>query len=454
MSLESGELRLDAAGLTYHFGRTLMGAVDLAGLKALPLAATAEAFAALVTSGESKGMSEDVWWPRLGDDAGNGQASLDAAQAWGEAARSADLVISVGIGGSYLGNRVLRDVLFGTRAQALPREIRGGPVLHFAGQHLDPLEARQLIELVKAQAPKRVALLAISKSGTTTETLATTLSLLESLTSAGFPPEFAALTAPGSILAELVDESGGTLIPFPEGIGGRWSVLTSVGIATAAATGVDTAALLQGAKDTRDALLAAAPEENPALIYAALHHLHAQGGRRGAVFMPYSERLRSISDWYVQLLAESLGKAEDRSGTTVNAGRTPIVAVGTTDMHAQTQLHQGGPHDKTVTTLDVLDWGTPSSADLVPERAAAGKLAGKCFAELNTLAREANEEALASDGRPSDTWLLDRIDARTLGGLLYTLMATVAYEGELLDVCAYDQPGVEAYKSIMRARLP
>ena len=92
-------------------------------------------------------------------------------------------------------------------------------------------------------------------------------------------------------------------------------------------------------------------------------------------------------------------------------------------------------------------------ADRVPDVPAAGKLAGKLFSELNTLAREANEEALASDGRPSDTWLLDRLDAETLGGLLYALMATVAYEGELLGVCAYDQPGVEAYKSIMRARL-
>jgi glucose-6-phosphate isomerase len=169
--------------------------------------------------------------------------------------------------------------------------------------------------------------------------------------------------------------------------------------------------------------------------------------------MPYAERLRCVSEWYVQLLAESLGKARTRQGGIPAGIRTPIVAVGTTDMHAQTQLHQEGPHDKTVTTLDVADWGPAETADRVPDDPTARALAGRPFAELNTLARVANEEALFGSGRPSDAFVLDRIEPRTLGGLLYLLMASVAYEGELLDVCTYDQPGVEAYKKIMRERL-
>jgi glucose-6-phosphate isomerase len=167
--------------------------------------------------------------------------------------------------------------------------------------------------------------------------------------------------------------------------------------------------------------------------------------------------LKCISEWYVQLLAESLGKKLDRNAKVVHSGRTPIVAVGTTDMHAQTQLHQEGPRDKVVTTLDVLDWGPATDADRVPsevvDHPAAKKLRGRTFAELNAIARESNEEALASDGRPSCAVVLDRLDAKNLGALLYFFMATVAYEGELLDVCAYDQPGVEAYKKIMKARL-
>jgi glucose-6-phosphate isomerase len=452
-------VRLDDVGIDYLPGRSLgVGGVSQADLDAARPAAAqaAAAFARILETGETAGLDEQVWWPRLGE---GDAAATEAALAWGARVRSADVVVSVGIGGSYLGNRVLRDALLGTGYNALPRAARGdAPELHFAGYHLDPLELRHLSEWLRSRAADgglSVELLAISKSGTTTETLATTLALREALHAApGLTLGLSALTAEGTILADLAAEAGGTLLPFPQAIGGRWSVMTPVGLATAAATGVDTEALLGGARAARAALLAAGGdlERNPALLYATLHDLHARRGRRGAVFMPYSERLRCVSEWYVQLLAESLGKAKDRAGAEVHAGRTPIVAVGTTDMHAQTQQHQEGAQDKTVTTLDVRDWGP--AADLsVPDLTSAGRLAGQGFARLNTLAREANEEALASDGRPSDAFVLDRLDARTLGGLLYLLMASVAYEGELLNVCAYDQPGVEAYKRIMKARL-
>lgn len=460
--MSNGTVRLSEPGIEYRSARSVgVGGVTEADLTAAAPAAqaAAEGFKALLESGESQGMDEPVWWPRLGEDAGNGDLALASAKAWGSAAQSDDVVVSVGIGGSYLGNRVLRDALLGTAWNDLPRAARGAPALKFAGYHLDPAEVRQLVSVLDAEAAAqgtlRVRLLSISKSGTTTETLATTLALLEALGRVdGVTVDFAALTAEGSVLADMTRTMGGTLLPFPEGMGGRWSVLSSVGLATAAATGVDVDALLQGARTVRSALLEAGGDlnANPALRYAVIHHLHGQRGRTGAVFMPYSERLRCVSEWYVQLLAESLGKATNRAGETVHTGRTPIVAVGTTDMHAQTQLHQEGRLDKTVTTLDVLDWG-PVGVDRVPKDERAGKLAGKTFAALNTLAREANEEALAGSDRPSDSFVLDRIDAASIGGLLYLLMATVAYEGELLGVCAYDQPGVEAYKTIMKARL-
>ena len=465
--LESGVVRLERVGIEYRFGRSVgVGGVSLADVQGQAAAAerAAGAFRALVETGESPGMDEAVLWPRLACGEGESRAAIDA---WAREARAADVLVSIGIGGSYLGNRVLRDALLGPSFNLLPREARGDvPELHFAGFHLDPQEHRALIEVLRAKAaglgrPLRAHLLAISKSGTTTETLATTLALRSALE--GLPEvetELTVLTDPTSVLARLagsIRETGGraNLLPFPEGMGGRWSVMSAVGLVTAAASGVDLDALLGGARDVRDDLLAAGGDlsRNPALLYATLHHLHGQRGRTGAVFMPYAERLRCVSEWYVQLLAESLGKARDRQGREVHAGRTPIVAVGTTDMHAQTQLHQEGPRDKTVTTLDVRDWGSPTAADRVPDDPQAGKLAGKAFSALNTLAREANEEALASSDRPSDAFVLERLDARTVGGLLYLLMASVSYEGELLDVCAYDQPGVEAYKKIMKARL-
>ena len=448
-------IRLDAPGIEYRYARSLdVGGVsrdDLAAAQPLATKA-AEAFQALLESGTTVGLDEPVWWPRLED-----TDSSAAALAWAEAL-DAEALVSVGIGGSYLRNRVLRDALLGPHYNA--RVDRGGPQLWFAGFHLDPHELRDLVARLKACArseadPFKVELLAISKSGTTTETLATTLSLLEALDGTpGLRVRLSALTAPTSVLAGLARERGGTHLPFPEGIGGRWCVLSSVGLSTAAATGVDVPALLAGARETRDALLSAGDDlsRNPALLYAVLHHLHGKAGRSQAVFMPYGERLRCVSEWYVQLLAESLGKERNRAGAVVHCGRTPIVAVGSTDMHAQTQLHQAGPQDKTVTTLDVADWGAVG-VDRVPAIPQAKQLGGKTIAELNTLAREANEEALFGAGRPSDAFVLDRIDARAVGGLLTLLMCTVAYEGELLDVCAYDQPGVEAYKSIMRERL-
>jgi glucose-6-phosphate isomerase len=460
-TLSKGVVRLDGVGVEYRFAKSLgVGQVDLATVEAeLPRArAAGKAFLGLVETGRSPTMDEQVFWPRITPD-----AQVKPVEAWAKKARSADLILSIGIGGSYLGNRVLRDALLGTHWNLLPRDLRGDvPELHFAGYHLDPLESRGLVDLVRARAaakkgaPLRVVLLAISKSGTTTETLASTLSLIQAMKEVpNVAAELAALTAPGSVLSDLVRRFKGEELPFPEGIGGRWSVLTPVGLVTAAATGVDVRALLTGAQAAQDGLRAADGDatKDPALLYALIHHLHGKRGRSGAVFMPYSERLRSVSEWYVQLLAESLGKEKDRPGKKLHAGRTPIVAVGTTDMHAQTQLHQEGPHDKTVTTIDVASWGAAGVADRVPEEQVAGKLAGKTFAALNTLAREANEDALRGSGRPSDAWVLDRIDARTLGGFLYTLMASVAYEGELMDVCAYDQPGVEAYKKIMKARL-
>ncbi|RMG08894.1 MAG: glucose-6-phosphate isomerase [Planctomycetota bacterium] len=451
-------VRIEDPSIAYSTERSLgVGGVSAADLEAAAPAAraAADAFAALVESGRAVGLDEPVLWPRLGE---GDPGPLEAVRSWAERVRRADTVVSVGIGGSYLGNRVLRDALLGPGWNERDREGRGDrPELRFAGYHLDPAELAALVDLFasrSARGPQRVELLAISKSGTTVETLATTLVLREALGQLpGVEVRLAALTAPGTPLAELAAERG-EVLPFPEGIGGRWSVLSPVGLATAAASGVDVDALLDGARAVRSVLLSAGGEldRNPALRYAVVHRLHAQRGRSGAVFMPYAERLRCVSEWYVQLLAESLGKARDRQGRRVHTGRTPIVAVGTTDMHAQTQQHQEGARDKTVTTLDVLDWGA-AEALRVPELPAAGRLAGRRVSELNRYAREANEVALAGDDRPSDSFLLGRLDERTLGGLLYLLMASVAYEGELLDVCAYDQPGVEAYKRVLRERL-
>ena len=170
--------------------------------------------------------------------------------------------------------------------------------------------------------------------------------------------------------------------------------------------------------------------------------------------MPYGDYLKSLSEWYIQLLAESLGKEDDREGKKVYYGRTPLVAVGTTDMHAQTQQHQEGRLNKIVQFIRVADWPEDCLIpDVFPEAQKLSDIAGVTMAEALEVARVSNEEALASNGRYSACFTLPTLNAYHLGELMYMLALSVAYEGEFADVDAFNQPGVEAYKRIMGPRL-
>ena len=194
--------------------------------------------------------------------------------------------------------------------------------------------------------------------------------------------------------------------------------------------------------------------DNPALLNALLKFLAYQKGRDIEVFMPYSMHLKSLSEWYVQLLAESLGKRLDRNGEVVNYGRTPIVAVGTTDMHAQTQQHQEGRLNKVVQFLEVAN---PEEQAVVhnpfTDVPYFAKFEGLDMNKALSIALAANEAALTSDNRYNARFTLPYVNEYMLGQLMYLLMLTVAYEGELADVDAYDQPGVEVYKRFMKEKL-
>lgn len=194
--------------------------------------------------------------------------------------------------------------------------------------------------------------------------------------------------------------------------------------------------------------------ENPALINALLKFLAYGKGRDIEVFMPYSMYLKSLSEWYVQLLAESLGKRYDRAGRVVNYGRTPIVAVGTTDMHAQTQQHQEGRLNKVVQFLEV---GSQEEKAVIHNPFAdmqlLSKYEGLDMGKALKAALDANEAALTGDNRYNARFTLPKLNEYFLGQLMYFLMLTVAYEGELADVDAFDQPGVEVYKRLMKGRL-
>ena len=205
---------------------------------------------------------------------------------------------------------------------------------------------------------------------------------------------------------------------------------------------------------TKNRVYFVAPEENPALMNALAKFLAYGKGRDIEVFMPYSMHLKSLSEWYIQLLAESLGKKFDREGNVVNYGRTPIVAVGTTDMHAQTQQHQEGKLNKVVQFLEVAEPRENAIAkNSFPHIAFFKKYDGLSMHKALKAALDANEAALCSDNRYNARFIMPKINEYYLGQLMFFLMLSVAYEGELADVDAYDQPGVEIYKAFMKSKL-
>ena len=170
--------------------------------------------------------------------------------------------------------------------------------------------------------------------------------------------------------------------------------------------------------------------------------------------MPYGDYLKSVSEWYIQLLAESLGKQVDREGKEVCYGRTPMVAVGTTDMHAQTQQHQEGKLNKIVQFIRIEKWAKDFTIpDVFPEARKLSDISGVKMSEALEVARQSNADALASNQRFNALFSLPELTPYHLGELLYMLAMSVAYEGELADVDAFNQPGVEAYKRIMGPKL-
>ncbi|GBG57966.1 glucose-6-phosphate isomerase [Sporomusaceae bacterium FL31] len=383
-----------------------------------------------------------------------------------------DAVVSFGIGGSYLGNKVLFDVQCGEFWNSTSTAARNGyPKLYFSGNNIDPRRTTELVAQLQADAacalydlaakPYRVTLIVISKSGATLDTMATFMVVYQALKKSPLiQVDVVAVTDPAegeqaTLLKKLADEQGWPTFSVPDGVGGRFSIFSEVGLITAACIGFDIEAFLKGARSMDEACQSENIWDNPAMLNAALKYTAAEKyGRCCEVFMPYADYLKSVAEWYIQLLAESLGKRTDKNGQDVFYGRTPIAAVGTTDMHAQTQQHQDGKKDKVLQFVKISEWiNDPVIPDVFPTVAKLSEVASIRMSQAMDVARAANAEALAADDRFNATLVLPSLNAFHLGELLYMLALSVAYEGELANVDAFDQPGVEAYKRLMGPRL-
>lgn len=403
----------------------------------------------------------------------NSPASIKRLKDFGESLRyKVDSVVSFGIGGSFLGNKVFFDACAGEFWNSKSQKERNGyPKLYFNGNNIDARRTTDMIQQLKTEAqikkvhgetvPYKVLLIVMSKSGGTLDTMSTFMVVYEALRQeTGIEVEVVAVTDPAggdkaTLLKRLADEQGWNTFSIPDGVGGRFSIFSEVGLVTAVCLGVDIDAFLAGAKDMDEACRTPDIWQNPAMLNAVLKYLAAVNHDRDVeVFMPYADYLKSLAEWYVQLLAESLGKRYDREGGEVFYGRTPIVAVGTTDMHAQTQQHQEGKKDKVVQFVKIAEWeNDPVIPDAFPSAAKLSEISGLRLSQALDVARESNAEALISENRFNATFVLPKLDAYHLGEILYLLALSIAYEGELANVDGFDQPGVEAYKRIMGPRL-
>jgi len=439
---------------------------ELLGLK--KAAAKAHAHLAFLKKDRASRVPNSVEWLTLPYQ--DKKAYADVEKLGREVAATYESVISLGIGGSYLGLKAAQQALaepyYNEFASGRGRRAR----IYFEGNNLDPAPLATLLENLD---PRKTFVVVISKSGETTETKAA-FDVVEAWLKKGAGPHH------GRQIFAITDPSSGTLrrrvdeeqkrdplsfrnAPLLPGVGGRYSEL-NMGLLHLAMIGAPAGEALAGARAMAAACSRADLMKNPAYLYAALHYLaYRRKGKPIAILMPFTELLTATAEWYCQLLAESLGKKFERrihvqpSGAEaweanvsrrVNVGRTPVATHGTTDLHSIQQNNVEGENDKTVTMIRIKNF----ARDLkVP--AAGGFLAGRSLSELLGLAQEATAWALVRDQRPNSTITLDRLTPAAWGGLLFFFEMATAFEGELLNVHAFDQPGVESYKKYMLYKL-
>lgn len=356
-------------------------------------------------------------------------------------------VVVLGIGGSALGNTALQTALNSPYHNLEPPA--GLPRLFV----LDNVDPDLIGEFLSTVDPSKTLFNVISKSGGTAETMSQFLIFRQKLIDALGADEHGehlvvTTDVKQGVLREIVEREGYRSFVVPDGVGGRFSVLSPVGLVSSALVGIDTEGLLKGAAAMDARCKDAAFEENPAGLHAAIQYgLHEQKGKSIAVTMSYSHRLRDCADWYAQLLAESIGKRLDRDGKEVFRGPTPVRAVGVTDQHSQVQLYVEGPHDKWFTLLSVEkpDHSVPIPK-AYPDLEGVSYLGGRSLAELFAAERDGTRIALTEARRPNATIEVEQVTAHAIGQLFYMLETSVALMGEHYSINAFDQPGVEAGK--------
>jgi glucose-6-phosphate isomerase len=366
-------------------------------------------------------------------------------------AEDATDIVMLGTGGSSLGGQTVAQLA----GHAVPGvgALRATPRLHF----MDNLDAGTFGTLLEKLPHRTTRFVAISKSGGTAETLMQTIAALTAVKAQGlsarFPDIFLGLTEPAKPgkrngLRELLGKFHVPILDHHTGVGGRFSVLSNVGLLPAAMLGLDIAALREGARLALAPVLAKKNAAHvPVALGAALNIALAESkGKSISVLMAYADRLERFTHWYVQLWAESLGKN--------GKGTTPLAALGPVDQHSQVQLFLGGPRDKLFTVITVAGGGSgPRMDGELAKLAGEPDFAGKTIGDLVAAEGRATAETLVKNGCPVRTIHLDRLDGETLGELLMHFMLETIIAAHLFGIDAFDQPAVEEGKVLAKKYL-
>jgi glucose-6-phosphate isomerase len=339
----------------------------------------------------------------------------------------------LGIGGSALG------------AKALHRAL-GEQTPHFYTlDNIDPSTVEQTIFAIQQSDStfEQTVVAVISKSGETAEILALLMVIEQAMQNA----TFVAITGKSGSLQEYAISKNWATLPVPDGVGGRFSVLSPVGLFPAAMCGISIEELLDGANEMDS--LCQQVEHNPAAKLASALVGSMQEGRPIHVMMPYCDRMIQFAHWYVQLWAESLGKIDESSK---RVGPTPIASIGATDQHSMLQLWREGPTDKVIGFVRVLDFPAMELGNSTISESQEW-LCGKTLGALFLAQHIATEEAMHSANQATWTMTLDSINAHSVGQFIALWQATVAIAGRLLGVNPYNQPGVELGKQLTRNAL-
>ena len=356
--------------------------------------------------------------------------------------------VVLGIGGSALGPIAVFTALKHLYYNELPKEKRGTPRFYVV-DNVDPERMNALFDIIDAE---KTMFNVITKSGATSETMSQYLIIMDMLQSKlgdkATENVIATTSESKENLIKLSKRNGIKTFYIPDGVGGRFSELSPVGLLPAAVVGIDISKMLDGARDMDKKCKSGSLSENPALTTAALQYLSIKQGKNIGVMMPYADSLKYISDWYAQLWAESLGKETDLDGNYVNVGQTPVKALGVTDQHSQVQLYNEGPYDKVITFIEVENFRSstviPNGCEDFPD---VNFLCGHTLNELMSKELYATRYALTKRGRMNYTIILDEVNEYNIGALLYYMQLQTAYAGAMFNVDAYNQPGVEGGKN-------